>query len=284
MLAKPTALVAVPAATAATPSSKPVLASHADINVHGGTQSGDAAATAESSPDTASTRAKSKSRSQSRKRASIFGNLLGKREEHDEKKAVKQEEKAEDKELKQELREEKHGNLQSSAEPAPLDAVAIAERVLGAPVVPVEGSTTVVAVDEPAQPIAVEPGVDSSNTVNRDNAPKPNKRNSLFGGFFNKRETGSPTLERSEKDVGPTPPLKDTEPTLASAPTPQLTEPMITSSVQLAELSQKSVPDMLDTSTAPVAGDAAVQKSSSTSKGGIFGFMKQKETQHGVSH
>lgn len=147
-----------------------------------------------------------------------------------------------------------------------------------------EAATTAVAADEPAQPMAADPRVESSNMVNRDNAPKPNKRNSLFGGFFNKKETGSPTPEHTEKDVGPTPPLKDTESTLTSAPTPQPTEPMITSSVQPTEPSQESVLDMLDTSTAPVAGDALVQQSSPTSKGSIFGFMKEKETQHGVSH
>lgn len=186
--------------------------------------------------------------------------------------------------MKQEIKEEKHGNLNGSAEPTPFDAVAVAERVLGAPLLPVEGSTTIMAADEPPQPTSAESGVESANTVDRENAPKPNKRNSLFGGFFNKKDTGSPTLERTEKDVGPTPSLKDKELTPASAPAPQLTEPMITFSVQPAEPSQDKVPEMLDTTTAPVTGDAPVQKSSPTSKGGIFGFMKQKEIQHSVSH
>ena len=277
-------MAAVPAATAATSSSKPVLAGLTDETVRDGTPSGDTVATAESSTDAANTRAKSKSRSQSRKRASIFGSLLGKKEEHDEKKAVRQEEKVEEKEMKKEAKEEKHGNLNGSVEPAHLDAIAVAERVLGAPVVPAEGSTTVMAADEPAQPILAESGVESLNTVNRDNAPKPNKRNSLFGGFFNKKDPGSPTLERTEKDVGPTPPLKDTEPTPVSASAPQLAEPVNTSSVQAAEPLQESVPEMLDTSTAPAAGDVPIQKYSPTSKGGIFGFMKQKEVQHSVSH
>ena len=280
---KPIAVAAVPAATVASPSSKPVLAGLTDDKVHDDTPSGDAVATAESSIGAGSTRAKSKSRSQSRKRASIFGSLLGKKEEHDEKTAVKQEEKAEETKMKKEAKEEKHGNLNGSAEPAPLDAVAVAERVLGAPVVSAEGSATVNATDEPAQPILAESGTESSNTVSRENAPKSNKRNSLFGGFFNKKDTGSPILERTEKDVGPTPPLKDTEPTPSSAPATQLTEPVNTSSVQTTEPSQESVPTTLDTTTAPVVGDTPVQKSSPTSKGGIFGFMKQKEAQHSVS-
>ena len=260
-----------------------MLAGLTHDKAHDGTPSGDAVVNAESSTDAANTRAKSKGRSQSRKRASIFGNLLGKKEEHDEKKAMKQEEKADEKEMKKEVREEKHGNLNGSAEPAPLDAVAVAERVVGAPVVPVEGSTTVAAADEPAQPILAESGVEPWNPVNRESAPKPNKRNSLFGGLFNKKDAGSPTLERTERDVGPTPPLKDTESTPTSAPAPQTPEPATKSTVQTAEPSHESVPGVLEATTAPVAGDAPVQKSPPTSKGGIFGFMKQKEAHYSVS-
>ena len=207
---------------------------------------------------------------------------MGKKEEQDEKKATKLEEKAEEKEMKKEAKEEKHGNLDDSAEPAPLNAAAVAARVLGAPVVPVEGSTTVMA-DEPAQPVLAESGVDSTNAVNRENMPKPNKRNSLFGGLFNKKDTASPPIERTEKDVGPTVPVKDAESTTVSATAPQLTEPVNTSLVQTAEPAQESVPGKLDTTATPTAADAPIQKFSPTSKGSIFGFMKQKDPQHGVS-
>ena len=208
---------------------------------------------------------------------------MGKKEEQDEKKATKHEEKAEEKETKKEAKEEKHGNLDDSAEPAPLNAAAVAARVLGAPVVPAEGSTAVMAADEPAQPVLAESGVDSTNAVNRENMPKPNKRNSLFGGFFNKKDTASPPLERTEKEVGPTVPVKDAESTTVSATAPQLTEPVNTSSVQAAEPSQESILGKLDTTATPTAAaDAPNQKFSPTSKGGIFGFIKQKESQYGV--
>jgi hypothetical protein len=40
-------------------------------------------------------------------------------------------------------------------------------------------------------------------------APKTSKRNSLFGGLFQKKEVASPSEEKSERDVAPAVPAKD---------------------------------------------------------------------------
>ncbi|KAI9722318.1 MAG: hypothetical protein M1812_001790 [Candelaria pacifica] len=187
------------------------------------------------------TKRKQKSRSASRKRGSIFGSLLGKKEEHDETNELKKEEKAEDKAERREEkklekeekkiekdekkieREEKHldkpaskevaHNGLSHGEVAPLDAAAIAARVIDAPVIGANESKPLVA-DQPTKPITTEPAVSAGNVTSArettvETAPKPTKRNSLFGGLFQKKDVASPAEEKSERDIAPAVPAKD---------------------------------------------------------------------------
>ncbi|KAL9123095.1 MAG: hypothetical protein Q9187_000346 [Circinaria calcarea] len=239
-------------------------------------------------PDPAINKHIEKSRSQSRKRQSIFGKVLGKKEEHDEKKEVKKEEKAEQKEMKkeekvgegeekaelnEEKKEAKHGHHAGIVEPASFDAAAVAARVISEPVVPNEeakDSSTSNAVQPviPAEPAAMDTSVGQPSTM-RETAPRPAKRSSMFGSFFNKRDNASPTRERKEKDIAPAVPSKDVEPTPVSATAPQLEDPTSTS------LSQPAEPAAPASTTIP-----SVTTPSSESKGGIFGFMRQKEAQH----
>lgn len=209
-----------------------------------------------------------KSRSQSRKRSSMFGALLGKKEQHDEKKELKKEEKeekkeekAEEKAVKAEVKKEEKAEKQAGKEerkeekliakeekkapkndgvvdPAPLDAAAIASRVLANPVIPAEGAAT----EEPATtatettPTAGTAGTTSTPTTTdkptttatpaREPTPKPNKRNSIFGNFFNKKEpsaSATPTVNTTTTAQEPAPavPSKDTEPATTSPTVPE---------------------------------------------------------------
>ncbi|GAB7348455.1 hypothetical protein MBLNU459_g6872t1 [Dothideomycetes sp. NU459] len=159
---------------------------------------------------------KSKSRSASRnKRNSIFGKFLEKKDEHETKKEIKKEEKAEAKEEKKEEKEEAKAEkaAEKEGEPAvaataPLDAEAVAARVHDAPVETAE-PTTATATDAAAVP-----------AVEKAEKPKPSKRNSIFGSFFEK--VRSPTTEKKESEVGPVVPPKDT---VVSDEAPQIPEP-----------------------------------------------------------
>ncbi|KAL8782491.1 MAG: hypothetical protein Q9213_005330 [Squamulea squamosa] len=206
-----------------------------------------------SSSDEAKT-SNAKSRSQSRKRGSMFGALLGKKEQHDEKKELKKEEKeekkeekAEEKAVKAEVKEENKLEKQAEkeegkedklmvkdekkapksdgvVEPKPLDAAAVASRVLADPVIPIEGAK---AEESPA---AADPVVEPSSTTEpsvsttpRETAPKVNKRNSIFG-FFGKKETqatNTPTDTTTAKEAAPVVPAKDNEPAPISHVAPQ---------------------------------------------------------------
>ena len=227
-----------------------------------------------------------------------------KKEEKAEKKEIKNEEKAERKEIKDEekaeksvekaeakaekgekaeLKEEKH----DVNKPAPFDAAAIgqsscvnkgyndvltlceiAARVVGAPVEPVNGAEPTVA------PETVSP-TPAETTSNRDTTTKPNKRNSIFSNLFNKRENVSPTRERKEEDASVAP-IKESEPSIVTAAAPQLEHPVRTSSVQASA-------KPLSTAAASATATNETKSSQPESKGGIFGFIKQKEAQHDVS-
>lgn len=195
-----------------------------------------------------------KSRSQSRnKRGSIFGNLLGKKEEHDAKKDAKKEEKKEEKEEKEikaeekaekkeinaevkaekkeekaekrELKEEKHlekeGNPMATGATHGFNAHAVAARVIGADELPASRATdgaTDAAPVAATEPLAAET---TATGTARETAPKPNKRNSLFGGFFGKKETTSPAAT----ETAPALVAKD-EPSTVSETAPQLDDPV----------------------------------------------------------
>lgn len=152
----------------------------------------------------------------------------------------------------------------------------LAARVISEPIVPNEEAKASSTSDAVKPAVATESAAMNTNvgepSTIRETAPRPVKRGSMFGGFFNKRDNASPTRERKEKDIAPTAPSKDVGPAPISATAPQLEDPISTSSTHPAEPTapaSTTIPDM----TAP----------SSESKGGIFGFMRQKETQHQVS-
>ncbi|KAL8929856.1 MAG: hypothetical protein Q9208_001000 [Pyrenodesmia sp. 3 TL-2023] len=204
-----------------------------------------------------------KSRSQSRKRSSMFGALLGKKEQHDDKKELKKEEKeekkeekAEDKAIKSEVKKEEKAEKQAEKEereehkllakddkkvpkndgvvdPAPLDAAAIASRVLADPVIPVEGDKAeepLAATTETGGGLATTPAptttseTPASTTARETTAPKANKRNSIFGSFFGKKEpssTTTPTVNKPANESAPVVPAKDVEPATTSSTIPQ---------------------------------------------------------------
>ena len=135
------------------------------------------------------------------------------------------------------------------------------------PVIPVEESL-------PPAPVAAENG--QAGATGRDSAPKPTKRNSLFGNLFNK--VTSPSHEKTEKDVAPAVPAKDTETTPVSAAAPQLADPTDTSAAQPVATTGETAPVSAGTTSTP-----RTLTSSSPPKGGIFAFMKQKDAKHEVS-
>ncbi|KAL8907083.1 MAG: hypothetical protein Q9207_001624 [Kuettlingeria erythrocarpa] len=263
-----------------------------------------------------------KSRSQSRKRGSMFGALLGKKEQHDDKKELKKEEKeekkeekAEDKAIKSELKKEEKAENQAEKEerkeekllakdekkalkndgvvdPAPLDAAAIASRVLADPVIPLEGNkpeepvaTTAETgtLDAPPAP-ATTSETPASTSARETTAPKANKRNSIFGNFFGRKEpssTTTPTLNRPANESAPVVPAKDGEPVTTSSTVPHqeaaVTEtPASTVDTAATAPSAETVPATTSTAS-PVSPDnsKANRRSSFFSN---LGTKKEKKT------
>ncbi|KAI9786057.1 MAG: hypothetical protein M1816_008148 [Peltula sp. TS41687] len=165
------------------------------------------------------------SRSASRKRGSIFGSLIGKKEEHDEKKAEKTDVKPATP-IGTEAKTEEAPLMTTAETPAiaaaketltteaPFDPVAVAARVVAQPVVPIEESQTLPLVkDEPvvAQPVSQPVSTEHTAPAAVRDAPKPNKRNSFFGSFFQRKDTASPVEEKKEREMVPPVPVKDNE-------------------------------------------------------------------------
>ena len=146
----------------------------------------------------------------------------------------------------------------------------IAARVMEEPVVPIEGANGEdLAASMIPQPIAAEP----SSAIAPEVANKPTKRGSVFGTFFGKRDGVSPSLERKEKDIVPAVPAKDSE-IVPLATTAQQFDPVATSG-----------PSVEDATTEPeTAATSPIAKATSPGelKGGMFGFLKQKEAQKEV--
>lgn len=136
---------------------------------------------------------------------------------------------------------------------------------------PVEGALPVAA-GEAAPATVAETAV---GTTSREAAPKPSKRNSIFGNFFAK----SPAATPSTGEAAPAVPAKDL--TAVSATAPQLEDPVIASS-QPTAITHESAPGKLDTAVASTSATTSHKPTSPGSKGGLFGFMKQKEVQHEV--
>jgi len=131
----------------------------------------------------------------------------------------------------------------------------------------------VAEVVQPA-PTAVETTTPSPTT--REHAPKPSKRNSLFGSLFNK--VSSPSQEKTEKEVGPTVPVTETETGPVSAVAPQLRDPVDTTASQPVLMRNEA-----DAVTPGTSNTRHTVTSSSPPKGGIFAFMKGKDVRNEVS-
>ncbi|MCJ1287119.1 hypothetical protein MMC26_006467 [Xylographa opegraphella] len=264
------ALVPAAAAARSTSTAKKSM----DVKVHDGTQDNHIAA-AEATP-----RMNDKSRSQSRKRQSLFGKVLGKKDESEEKKEIKKEEKAEKgeerKEIKpeeipekaeliEETREAKHGDVIAGT--STFDAAAVAARVIGEPVVPIDGTKG----EESAAPMISQPvAAEQTSAIAPEVAAKPTKRGSVFGSLFGKKDGVSPSLERRDKDIVPAVPAKDSETLPVATAGPHL-DPTV--------LSAPSVGGATTETETAATSPAAKAISPGESKGGMFGFLKQKETQ-----
>ena len=133
--------------------------------------------------------------------------------------------------------------------------------------------TTVAEIVQPA-PGAVET---TTPTLSREHAPKPSKRNSLFGSLFNK--VSSPSQEKSEREVGPIVPVTQSETAPVSAVAPQLTDPVDTTASRPIAMSNEAGPV-----TPGTTNTRHTLTSSSPPKGGIFAFMKGKDARSEVSY
>lgn len=141
------------------------------------------------------------------------------------------------------------------------------------PVLPVEGAIDTSAVDSIQPASTATEVVPTATTTTREQAPKPSKRNSLFGSLFNK--VSSPSHEKAEKDVVPVVPAKDTETTPVSSVAPQIGDPV--------ETSAASTKDEVDHVTPGATDTKHPLTSSSPPKGGIFAFMRGNSARNEVS-
>ncbi|KAI4256894.1 MAG: hypothetical protein LQ352_001894 [Teloschistes flavicans] len=203
------------------------------------------------------------SRSQSRKRASVFGSLLSNiQKDHDERKEERKagiETRAEERDIKHENRkaakarehtlssveksvvkreereeaQEEKRALKSDGvvDPLPLDAAAVANRVLDAPVVNADSTNTQIPTTASAESAALPSNVATETPLSetpRETAPKANKRNSIFGNLFAKKEnappnaslTGPPASTTTDETAAAVP-AEDTEPAATSPVAPQ---------------------------------------------------------------
>ena len=147
-------------------------------------------------------------------------------------------------------------------------------RALGEPV----QETTYQPSRETSTPKAVEPIAGSST---REAVPKPTKRNSIFGSFFGKKDTASPTTKDPVQGV----PGKELGPSPVSATAPQLDDPISPTSPGLTEtgsthataaaVTEGSVPNT--TTTQATTPDPTKDKRR-TSFFGNLGGKKEKRT------
>ncbi|KAL6718014.1 hypothetical protein ACLMJK_004099 [Lecanora helva] len=152
-----------------------------------------------------------------------------KNEEKADKKEEKAEAKAEKSEVKQDTKDhkkfEQEANPLSTGQTPGFNAHDIASRVVGEPVLPAGGKSTGTDEISPAAGTGTAAAGPSTaetapTSTTRETAPKPNKRSSIFGGFFGKKE--APTSAPAE--TSPTAPVKN-EPSTVSPTAPQLDTP-----------------------------------------------------------
>ncbi|KAH0388331.1 hypothetical protein KCU92_g1132, partial [Aureobasidium melanogenum] len=231
---------------------------------------------------------KSRSASRNGKRHSLFGGIMGKKAEHDAEKEEKKEEKAEEKAVEADKPATEAVEEPAAAETvAPLEAEAIAARVIEAPVEetkvaeekPVESAVepntevpanveevpaaesaalveaaAVAAEEKPTEAAATEekPVVNSVSSKPVEEKKKTEERpktnkRSSLFGAFFDK-VRSPTSEKKESEVAPVVPPKET---VVSAEPPVLPEP--------ATENSNLDPSVVETTAAPVVAESAIE-------------------------
>ncbi|KAL1604584.1 hypothetical protein SLS59_003779 [Nothophoma quercina] len=225
-LGKPTALAGATAAAAA-PKKSVDVARPADTEAGAAEPTGPARAGSSSSSSSSDAEKKnkkkankSKSRSVSRKRASIFGGLLGKKD--------KTEEPAAEAEVKKEESVAPQIGETSTAAPVitsdiPKAGDELKTEPAAVPVV-AETATPAPVETETAAPVVAPAAVEKDEKVAEKTAekPKPTKRASIFGSFFEKVK--SPSHEKKEADLVPAAAPK--EATKETAAVPEVQKPV----------------------------------------------------------
>lgn len=205
---------------------------------------------------------KDKSRSQSRKRGSIFGTLLGKKEEHEEKEVKKEEGKEETKDT-------------PAAEPTTVEEAAAPATGGKCPCLVQDCANIdiVVAPAVVAEDKKHEETTDKTETKTAEPAAHKSKRNSIFGGFFQKKDVTSPTAEKTKEEAAPAVPAKDTETPAVAETAPQIEAPVDTGK----PIEPESVTQPIDTPAPKETTPAPQETGTSPSKGGLIGFFKKAE-------
>lgn len=253
-----------------------------------------------------------KERSQSRKRSSVFG-IFGKKDEEkelkkeekvekkvekehhkeekkiekeihqEEKKAEKEHEKAEHHAEKEHIKEEKkieaeHKKEEARAEHDAINAKEAAE------------AATLTAVPVAAVAAAEKKEERHEHKLEEVTTPsdKKSKRTSVFGGFFNKNKVTSPSVEKSEREVGPIVPAKDETPAVSEI-APKLDEPIDHKPIDAAAVTAPvNAPETFTAApiaatseeinhTEPVVPAEAVVTPRTERKSFLAGFMKKQD-------
>ncbi|KAL9135998.1 MAG: hypothetical protein Q9175_002796 [Cornicularia normoerica] len=192
----------------------------------------------------------------------------------------KVEKKAEKLEAKEEAKEdrliEKEIKQQGVAKNGDFDAVAVASRVIGEPVLPDGEATTGVGASGVAPVAGAESALPETTpaSTTRENAPKPNKRNSIFGSIFGKKDAATLALTETSTAV----PTKD-EPSTLSSTAPQLDNP-VTSPTTETTAAIAGNPATAAEVTAPAAATSPLSPTDKrrTSFFGNLGTKKERRT------
>ena len=124
---------------------------------------------------------------------------------------------------------------------------------------------------------------DVETTTTTTPTEKKTKRSSVFGSLFGKKGVTSPTVEKSEKDVGPSVPVKDNHIPAVTENAPKLEEPAQSKPVDMAApvstaLTPAATHGQSATATEPapvLAGEPIVTPR--TEKKGFMSFMPKKQ-------
>ncbi|CAF9926741.1 MAG: hypothetical protein ALECFALPRED_003520 [Alectoria fallacina] len=199
-------------------------------------------------------------------------------------KEIKHEDKAEKRSEKQELKEqakdnsvlEKEAKHQGVAKTGDFDAVAVASRVVGEPVVPAEETATGIEASGVAPVAGAESTVAETtrSSTTRETAQKPNKRNSIFGSIFGKKDAVAP----ASMEIPPAVPSKE-EPSTLPSTAPQLDDP-VTSPTAETTAATTETPVAAAEATTPAAATSPIYPTDKrrTSFFGNLGTKKERRT------